>query len=183
MHDQHQSHAAPRHTPHVANHWLERFSHFVTTWSGSSWAFALAVIVVLVWICIGPLFNYSDTWQLVINTGTTIVTFLMVFLIQRSQNKESLAIQVKLNELLASQRGASNRLINAEDLSEEEIAELHEKFANLSKKLADATDDCEPHSVAEAREAMAHAERSLQNIHNRAGSQKKHAKKNGHRRQ
>src|SRR5437016_2845722 len=101
------------------NRWLERFSRHVTAWSGSSWAFAVAVLVVIVWGMTGPIFHYSDTWQLVINTGTTIVTFLMVFLIQRAQNKDALAIQIKLNELLASQQGASNRLINVENWNEE----------------------------------------------------------------
>jgi low affinity Fe/Cu permease len=135
---------------------LERFSHFATVWAGTSWAFAAAVAVLLVWACTGPLFGFSETWQLVVNTGTTIVTFLMVFLIQRSQNKESLAVQVKLNELLAAQKGASNRLINAEDMSEEEIKQLHKRFAQLSKRLEDAQDDCSPHSVKEAIHA-AHA--------------------------
>ena len=82
---------------------------------------SLACLVVVVWAVTGPLFDYSDTWQLVINTGTTIVTFLMVFLIQRSQNKDSLAIQLKLNELVAAMAGASNRLIDCEDLNEEEL--------------------------------------------------------------
>src|SRR5262245_10195391 len=86
---------------------LEKFSRWVNEWRGSSCAFASALGIVLVWIACGPIFHYSDTWQLVINTVTTIVTFLMVFLIQRSQNKDALAIQVKLNELLASQEGAS----------------------------------------------------------------------------
>src|SRR5262245_59269666 len=90
---------------------LERLSHAVTAWTGSSWAFALAAAVIIVWLITGPLFHFSDTWQLVINTGTTIVTFLMVFLIQRSQNKDSLAIQLKLNEIVAAIPGASNRLI------------------------------------------------------------------------
>jgi low affinity Fe/Cu permease len=134
------------------NAWLERFSRRATSWSGSSWAFALAALTVLVWAVTGPIFHYSDTWQLVINTGTTIVTFLMVFLIQRAQNKDSLAIQVKLNELLASQPGASNRLINLENWSEEEIATLHERFAKLRQRLEKATDKCESHSIVEAKE-------------------------------
>jgi low affinity Fe/Cu permease len=145
----------------LLNVFLERFSHYVTLWSGSSWAFGLAVLVIVVWVVTGPVFNYSDTWQLVINTGTTIVTFLMVFLIQRSQNKESLAVQVKLNELLASQQGASNRLINVEDLSEEQINDLHERFSKLSEKLTAAADDCEQHSIVEARDAAAEAEATL----------------------
>ena len=177
----HHLHHAAKHGPlHSVNEWLEHFSHFVTAWSGSSWAFALAVLVILVWIITGPLFNYSDTWQLVINTGTTIITFLMVFLIQRSQNKESLAIHVKLNELLASQQGASNQLINAEDMSEEDIAELHEEFAELSDQLANAADDASSHSIAEARDAMARAKESLQNVRQSSEQRKKQVHRSGH---
>ena len=133
---------------------LERFSVAVTHWAGSSWAFALASSSILLWAVTGPVFHFAETWQLVVNTATTIVTFLMVFLIQRSQNKESLAVQVKLNELLASQQGASNRLINVEDLSEDEIVSLHKRFTALSKKLERKSDDCDQHSIAEAREAI-----------------------------
>ena len=99
------------------------------------------------------MFGFSDTWQLVINTGTTIVTFLMVFLIQRSQNKDSLATQVKLNEILAALKGASNRLINVEDLSEDEIRELHqryEKLARRAQRAADATKACSIESMRTA---------------------------------
>src|SRR5438034_10475399 len=91
-------------------HLLEKFAHAATQWTGSSWAFLLAALVVVVWAASGPIFGYSEMWQLVINTGTTIVTFLMVFLIQRSQNKESMAVQLKLNEIVAAISGASNRM-------------------------------------------------------------------------
>src|SRR3954468_3232533 len=111
------------------------FAQWVSRWSGRTPTFILAVAVVIVWAATGPIFHYSDTWQLVINTGTTIVTFLMVFLIQRAQNKDSLTIQIKLNELLASQEGASNRLINLEDWGEDEIVALHQRFEKLSKRL------------------------------------------------
>src|SRR5687768_849628 len=104
---------------------FERLAYWATRWTGSSWAFALAAGVILAWAVTGPLFGFSDTWQLVINTGTTIVTFLMVFLIQRSQNKDAHAIQLKLNELVAAVHGASNPLINVEDLSEKEVEALH----------------------------------------------------------
>src|SRR3954454_20053766 len=107
---------------------LERFAAAATRWTGSAFAFVAAVSVILVWIVTGPIFHFSDTWQLVINTGTTIVTFLMVFLIQRAQNKDSLAMQIKLNELIAAIEGASNRLISAEDLSEEELRALQAHF-------------------------------------------------------
>ena len=101
---------------------FERFAHWATYWTGSSWAFTLALLAIIIWLFTWPLFNSFDTWQLIINTATTIVTFLMVFLIQRSQNKELMALQIKLNELLAAVKGASNRLIDIEDLSEEEVS-------------------------------------------------------------
>ena len=90
--------------------------------------------VVIVWAVLGPVFHFSETWQLVINTGTTIVTFLMVFLIQRTQNKDSLALHLKLNEIVACLEGASNRLINVEDLSEAEVRELHDRYQEVSAR-------------------------------------------------
>src|SRR5215467_13160621 len=105
----------------MKKNFFERFSNKITLFAGSSWAFFGALAVVLVWVISGPVFNYSDTWQLVINTGTTIITFLMVFLIQKSQNKDSHAVHLKLNEIVAALQGASNRLINVEDLTETEI--------------------------------------------------------------
>src|SRR4029450_1669402 len=101
--------------------YLERASGAVTSWAGSTNAFACAVAVIVVWAVSGPAFGFSDTWQLVINTGTTIVTFLMVFLIQRSQNKDSQAVHIKLNEIVAAIEGASNRLVAVEDLSEADL--------------------------------------------------------------
>src|SRR6201996_5797136 len=95
-----------------SSHWFVRFAASTATWAGTSPAFVIAVLVVLVWAVLGPVFHYSDTWQLVINTGTTIVTFLMVFLIQRAQNKDSLAVHLKLNEIVAALEGASNRLVD-----------------------------------------------------------------------
>ena len=129
---------------------LERLAHAATLASGTSMAFALAVAVVAVWVVTGPLFGFSDTWQLVINTGTTIVTFLMVFLIQRTQNKDSIAVQLKLNELVAAMQGASNRLIDVESLTEQELNLLHRHYAALaamSKRDATLT---ESHSIDEA---------------------------------
>ena len=116
---------------HGLGRFLERFSSVVSKWTGSSSAFAIALLVVVVWALTGPIFGYSDTWQLVINTGTTIVTFLMVFLIQRAQNKDAMAIQLKLNELVAAMEGASNRLIDVEDLTEEELEALHKYYSRL----------------------------------------------------
>jgi low affinity Fe/Cu permease len=129
---------------------LERLSHAVTAWTGSSWAFALAAGVIVVWVITGPLFHFSDTWQLVINTGTTIVTFLMVFLIQRSQNKDSLAIQLKLNEIVAAIPGASNRLIDIEDLSEADLMKLHRFYGRLAELAKHEVDLQKSHSIEEA---------------------------------
>lgn len=129
---------------------LEWMSRKATQWTGSSAAFALALGIILVWAIIGPLCGFSDTWQLVINTGTTIVTFLMVFLIQRSQNKDSLAIHLKLNELVAAMQGASNRLINVEDLSEDDVKVLHKHFCKLVELAARDEKFRESHSVEEA---------------------------------
>jgi low affinity Fe/Cu permease len=129
---------------------LERLAHAVTRWTGSSLAFAFALGVILVWLVTGPIFGYSDTWQLVINTGTTIVTFLMVFLIQRSQNKESQAIQLKLNELVAAVNGASNRLINVEDLGEKDVQLLHDHYAKLAELATQAKELRHSHSIEEA---------------------------------
>jgi len=129
---------------------LERLSRVVTAWTGSSWAFALAAAVIVVWLITGPLFHYSDTWQLVINTGTTIVTFLMVFLIQRAQNKDSLAIQLKLNEIVAAMPGASNRLIDVEDLTEAELLRLHQFYGRLADIAKHEADLQRSHSIEEA---------------------------------
>jgi low affinity Fe/Cu permease len=129
---------------------LERFSMHVTRWTGSTTAFASAFAVVLLWLMSGPFFGYSDTWQLVINTGTTIVTFLMVFLIQQTQNKDGLAIQLKLNEVVAALDGASNRLISVEDLTSEELETLHAHYRRLAEMAREAADTRESHSVEEA---------------------------------
>jgi len=129
---------------------LERGAHVITELTGSTGAFALAFGVVLAWAVSGPLFGFSDTWQLVINTGTTVVTFLMVFLIQRSQNKESRAVQLKLNEIVAALEGASNRLIDVESLSERELDVLHAHYGRLSELAAEDADPARSHSVEEA---------------------------------
>lgn len=122
----------------------------VTRFAGSSWGFALALTTVLVWAVTGPIFKWSDTWQLVINTGTTIITFLMVFLIQRTQNKDGMAIQLKLNELVAAIEGASNRLIDVEDLNEEELEVLHKHYQTLVKLARKDVKLTASHSVEEA---------------------------------
>ncbi|UAY55902.1 low affinity iron permease family protein [Arachidicoccus terrestris] len=111
---------------------FDRFSGKVTIITGSPWSFIVAFLVIVVWGVSGPIFDYSDTWQLVINTGTTIVTFLMVFVIQQSQNKDTMALQMKLNELIASNKRASNRLIDVEDLTEEELVLIKDYYIKLS---------------------------------------------------
>ena len=131
---------------------LERASTWATRWSGSSWAFACAVGIIATWLITGPFFHFSDTWQLVINTGTTIVTFLMVFLIQRGQNKDSMSIQLKLNELVAAVQGASNRLINVEDLTEQEVRTLHLHYAKLVELAKKDLEMNVSHSIEDAEE-------------------------------
>jgi len=121
----------------------------------------LAVGIVVLWIVSGPVFGFSDTWQLVINTGTTIVTFLMVFLIQRTQNKDSIALQLKLNEIVAAHEGASNRLIGVEDLSEEELTILHTYYGELARIAKESGHLTDSHSVEEAAErALSKARRA-----------------------
>lgn len=129
---------------------LERLSYQATKATGTSLAFMLAVSAVVIWLLTGPIFNYSDTWQLVINTGTTIITFLMVFLIQRAQNKDALAIHLKLNEIVAAMEGASNRLIDVEDLSEAEIQALRKYYRRLIELARQDDVLTNTHSIEEA---------------------------------
>jgi low affinity Fe/Cu permease len=131
---------------------FERFSNWATMATGSSAAFLIAISIILVWIVTGPIFHYSDTWQLIINTGTTIVTFLMVFLIQKSQNKDSKAIHLKLNELLASHQGASNRMVDIEDLTEKDLDQLHKYYVKLYALAAKEDDLTCSHSIDAAEE-------------------------------
>jgi len=139
-------------TNNKKNNFFEKFANAATKFTGSSFAFIAATLIVLIWAVTGPVFHYSETWQLVINTGTTIITFLMVFLIQKAQNKDGKAIQLKLNELIAAQQGASNRMVDIEDLSEQELDQLHKFYvtiATLAKKEADI--HCS-HSIDVAKE-------------------------------
>src|SRR6185295_7147152 len=129
---------------------LEGLAGRVTLWTGGSWAFAVALATIVVWAVTGPVCRFSDTWQLGINTGTTVITFLMVFLIQRSQNKDSRAVPLKLNEIVAALQGASNRLINVQDLTEDELQVLHAHYAALARLAKDETDLGGSHSVDEA---------------------------------
>jgi low affinity Fe/Cu permease len=132
-------------------HFFSRLAERATEWSGSTPAFLLAFVVIIVWVITGPIFHYSNTWQLVINTGTTIVTFLMVFLIQRAQNKDSMAMQLKLNEIVAAMEGASNALIGVEGADEEELKTLREHYKTLSAMAEGERRLTESHSVEEAR--------------------------------
>ena len=131
---------------------FERMAAAAVAFTGSTTALIAALAVVAAWALTGPLFHYSATWQLVINTGTTVITFLMVFLIQRSQNKESLAVQLKLNEIVAALQGASNRLVNVEDLTEDELRALHEHYTALARLAKEETDLRGSHSVEEAED-------------------------------
>jgi low affinity Fe/Cu permease len=106
--------------------WFTEFAHHTSRFSGSPWVFTLAVFTIVVWAISGPLFGFSDTWQLVINTGTTIITFLMVFLIQNTQNRDALAVQVKLSELIIKMHGARNDFAQIEDLTDKELEQLHD---------------------------------------------------------
>jgi low affinity Fe/Cu permease len=131
---------------------FERISHACTKFAGSTGAFIIAVSCIVIWLVTGPIFDYSDTWQLVINTGTTIITFLMVFLIQRSQNKDSRAVHLKLNELIASLKGPSNRLVDAEELTEDELNLLANFYRKLSQMAKLEKDLSVSHSIEEAEE-------------------------------
>jgi len=113
--------------------WFESFATQATHIAGSTQAFIIACIIVLGWVITGPVFHFSDTWQLLINTATTIATFLMVFLIQKTQNKDAIAIQIKLNELIAASEKASNRIVDIEELTEEELIRLHKYYTHLSE--------------------------------------------------
>ncbi|HVK08182.1 MAG TPA: low affinity iron permease family protein [Gemmataceae bacterium] len=132
-----------------------RIARAAADWSGSTAAFMLAVLVIVIWLFTGPIFAFSDTWQLVINTGTTIVTFLMVFLIQRAQNKDAQALHLKLNELVAAMQGASNRLINAENLAEDELRTLHAHYCKLVELAQRDQELTASHSVEEAEDRHA----------------------------
>jgi low affinity Fe/Cu permease len=131
---------------------FERFANAATKFTGSSPAFLIAAGIVVVWAVTGPLFSYSETWQLVINTGTTIITFLMVFLIQKAQNKDGKAIQLKLNELIAAHERASNRMVDIEDLTEEELDQLHKFYVTLSTLAKKENDIHSSHSIDAAEE-------------------------------
>lgn len=131
---------------------FEKFATHVSKMTGSTPAFITALLVVIVWAISGPFFDFSETWQLVINTGTTIITFLMVFLIQKAQNKDSLAIQLKLNELVASNEFSSNRLVDIESMTEEEMIIVQKYYQRLSELSKGDESLQTSHSIDEAHE-------------------------------
>ena len=131
---------------------FNRFSNVVTKATGKPAAFIIACLVIIIWAVTGPVFGFSDTWQLVINTGTTIITFLMVFVIQHSQNKDTLAIQLKLNELIAANAEASNRLVAIEELTDEELDVIKKFYTHLAQTAKQESDVFATHSLDEAQQ-------------------------------
>ena len=136
---------------------FDKFSNSTAKITGSPASFISAFAIVLVWAISGPFFHFSDTWQLVINTGTTVITFLMVFVIQQAQNKDTLALQLKLNELIAATKGASNRVLNIEDMTEEELKVLKKFYSKLSD-LSEKESLGASHSIDEAKKNEAFKE-------------------------
>lgn len=141
---------------------FERFSNWATNATGTPIAFICAFLLILIWAISGPFLNFSETWQLVINTGTTIITFLMVFLIQKGQNKDSKAIQIKLNELIAAHEKASNRIVDIEDLTEKELDKLHRYYQKLSELAQEDTNLHQSHSIDAAEDNHEHKMRNQQ---------------------
>lgn len=144
---------------------FERFANRATKFTGSSYAFIGATLIVIIWAVSGPFFDYSETWQLVINTGTTIITFLMVFLIQKAQNKDSKAIQIKLNELIASNEKASNRIVDIEDLTEKELDQLHCYYEKLADFAEEDLDIHQSHSIDVAQRNQDYKYKAFQKRH------------------
>ena len=142
---------------------FENFASAVSRAAGSTGAFIGACSIIVVWLITGPLFHYSEVWQLMINTGTTIITFLMVFVIQKAQNKDSLAIQLKLNELVASNELASNRLISVEDMTEDELRILQKFYSHLAVLTKKEGSMIKSHSIDEAEKLHAMKEHAYKN--------------------
>jgi low affinity Fe/Cu permease len=154
---------------------FEKFAINVTKVTGSTSAFICAFIIVIVWAVAGPFFHYSENWQLVINTGTTVITFLMVFLIQKAQNKDSLAIQLKLNELVAAHEFASNRLVNVENLSEDEMKVIQKYYSGLSEMTKKDESLQQSHSIDEAENLSEIKKEREDDIINRLPNKKKNS--------
>ncbi|MEO7263818.1 MAG: low affinity iron permease family protein [Ferruginibacter sp.] len=158
--------------PVTKKKFFERLANKATTLTGSTTAIVLAFSLIVIWASFGPLFHYSETWQLVINTSTTIITFLMVFLIQKSQNKDSLAIQLKLNELVAAHEFASNRLVNVEDMTEEELKVIQKYYGKLSEFAKKEENLQQSHSIDEAHEKHNLKIQMEKEIDDKCGSEK-----------
>src|SRR6266568_1542261 len=126
------------------NGWFGKVAAKIAVLVGSPWAFGLAVGAIVVWAALGPRYHYSDTWQLIINTGTTIVTFLMVFLIQNTQNRDAKAVHLKLDEIIRALKGARNRLVDLEKLSDDELKKLEEQFTRVRNKAAEREPEMDP---------------------------------------
>jgi len=139
---------------HHKQNFFEIFATKATIFTGSSYVFIMAVFFVLLWAICGPIFDFSQSWMLIMNTGSTIITFLMVFLIQKKQNKDSKAIQIKLNEIIAAHEGASNRMVNIENLTEEELDQLHKFYVHLNVLAKKETDMLLSHSIDAAPEII-----------------------------
>lgn len=114
--------------------WFARFAGGIAKWAGSPWVFSVALSSILIWAIAGPFFQYSNNWQMIVNTGTTICTFLMVFVIQNSQNRDGLALQIKLDEIIRSHKGAKNNMIDLESLTHSELEELQKHFSEIASK-------------------------------------------------
>lgn len=142
---------AKRHPVAVARDVFRIFARKSSTVLGSAWAFALAILIIVLWGLTGPTFHYSDTWQLIINTGTTIVTFLMVFLIQNTQNRDAKAMQLKLDEIIRALANARNELVDLEKLSDEDLDKLEKQFERLRKKAEHAGDHRRQIAAADLR--------------------------------
>ena len=143
------------------NQGFRRFATWSANAVGSKWAFLLAIMVIVVWAVTGPVFHYSDTWQLIINTGTTIVTFIMVFLIQNTQNRDAKAIHLKLDELIRGVKGARTALVSLEEFSDEELADLQKQFEKVRKRATEHAQHAADHAHHKASEARATADEVL----------------------
>ena len=151
---------------------FEKFASHVSKAAGSTTAFLSAFLIVVVWAVCGPIFDYSETWQLVINTGTTIITFLMVFLIQKAQNKDSLAIQLKLNELVASNEYSSNSLVDIESMTEEEMIIIQKYYHRLSELAKKDESIKASHSIDEAHDQHERKDKNRNQIRNNKSTKK-----------
>lgn len=157
---------------------FEQFSVWIGKATGSTAAFIGAAVVIVVWLCVGPMFDFSSEWQLFVNTGTTIITFLMVFVIQRAQNKESVAMHLKLNELVAAHELSSNRLVSVEDLTEDELKVLQKYYRKLAEMSKTSRNLQVSHSIEEA-EAW-HHKKAEHNAHRRAKTENNDPPAGGH---